>query len=391
MKKFCKIALVACFLADIFIVPVLTKLEPPKTVSTFENRTLAEVPVFTAETFWSGEYFADWSNYLSDHLFLRNGWLWAYTFYKVNVADKLVVNNVVLSDDVLLQYNAPGEVVEDYNERAENMAASLEQLKNDAASVGATLIVTGIPEQYSIFADRYPSFMESNAKKLSAVSTAYFGALDEHGVDYINMREVFEATGNVDAYYSKADHHYNLKGAYLTYRTVMDKAASLGVQGDVLTEDEFAFRELPQMFFGSRNRQLYNTTFPEKLFVYDLNEPVEFERIESGVQTASTVFKMPEESDFSVAYDLYMGGDNPETVIKTNRPELPKILVFGDSFTNAAETFFYLSFDEMRSVDLRHYTEKTITEYILDYQPDLVVYMRDDTCYLAEVGNAVFR
>ena len=81
-----------------------------------------------------------------------------------------------------------------------------------------------------------------------------------------------------------------------------------------------------------------------------------------------------------------MGGDNAETYIKTYRPELPKILIFGDSFTNPLETLIYTSFDEMMAIDLRH-NKKSIYEYINEFSPDVVLLVRDDTCYLSNDGN----
>ena len=82
-----------------------------------------------------------------------------------------------------------------------------------------------------------------------------------------------------------------------------------------------------------------------------------------------------------------MGGDIPETVIETNRPELPSILIYGDSFTNAVEALAYYSFDEMRSVDLRYYDQMSISQYIQEYKPDIVVCIRDYESLLAVDGN----
>ena len=96
---------------------------------------------------------------------------------------------------------------------------------------------------------------------------------------------------------------------------------------------------------------------------------------------------LPTAEDLPTTYNLYMGGDYGETILETNRPELPDVLVFGDSFTNALETLLYNSFDEMRSLDLRHYTDKTLRDYITDYQPDIVICVMNDTFYYTQSGN----
>ena len=82
-----------------------------------------------------------------------------------------------------------------------------------------------------------------------------------------------------------------------------------------------------------------------------------------------------------------MGGDFAETVLATDRPELPDVLIFGDSFTNALETLLYTSFDETRILDLRHYTEQSLKDYIADNQPDIVLCVQNDTFYYTAGGN----
>jgi hypothetical protein len=84
-----------------------------------------------------------------------------------------------------------------------------------------------------------------------------------------------------------------------------------------------------------------------------------------------------------------MGGDIEETIIRTNRPELPNVLLFGNSFTNAMECFLYTSFNEMRSLDLRYYTEKGILQYVSEYKPDIVICMRDDILFLYQAGIGI--
>ena len=84
-------------------------------------------------------------------------------------------------------------------------------------------------------------------------------------------------------------------------------------------------------FLGSRSRKLlgeYPTN--DKLYRFTLGTPVPFTREDNGKPVASTVVN----ENFNNVYDYYMGGDIGETIIKTNRPGLPRVLVIGDSFTN---------------------------------------------------------
>ena len=51
----------------------------------------------------------------------------------------------------------------------------------------------------------------------------------------------------------------------------------------------------------------------------------------------------------------------------------------------------WMSFDEMRSLDLRYYTDKTLSAYIYAYQPEIVLCIRDDLNYLSTLGNGTVR
>ena len=82
-----------------------------------------------------------------------------------------------------------------------------------------------------------------------------------------------------------------------------------------------------------------------------------------------------------------MCGDISETVLQTDRPELPDALMFGDSFTNPLETIWYASFDETRSLDLRYHTELSLLDYVEEYRPQVVVCVRDYEQMLNLYGN----
>jgi len=156
----------------------------------------------------------------------------------------------------------------------------------------------------------------------------------------------------------------------------------------VLTEEDFTFRELPNPYIGSRNRKLYNLWPNEdRAVIAELKDPIAYTRYDNGEPSDKPLYVLPTAEDLPTTYNLYMGGDFAETILETNRPELPDVLVFGDSFTNALETLLYTSFDEMRSLDLRHYTDKTLRDYITDYQPDIVICVMNDAFYYTPTGN----
>ena len=82
-----------------------------------------------------------------------------------------------------------------------------------------------------------------------------------------------------------------------------------------------------------------------------------------------------------------MNGDYASTEIDTKRPELPNVLIYGDSFTNAVECLLYTSCNKMWSLDMRYCDEGTLEEYITAYQPDVVICLRDYGAFLSAKDN----
>ena len=151
------------------------------------------------------------------------------------------------------------------------------------------------------------------------------------------------------------------------------------------------FSALPNPYMGSRTRKLLGLRGnDEKLLTASLAEDIPFTRFDNGAAAEATVYALPDSDAEPLTYGLYMGGDIAETVIRTDRPELPNALIFGDSFTNPVECLAYYSFNELRSVDLRHYTVQSLSDYIAAYQPDVVLCVRDYQSLLLREFNGDF-
>ena len=192
------------------------------------------------------------------------------------------------------------------------------------------------------------------------------------------------------AFSSKVDNHYGLLGAYETYRAAVQAlndayglALSFPEEGADVT-----FSALPNPYMGSRTRKLLGLRGnDEKLLTAAFREDIPFTRFDNGGEVAATVYALPATDTEPLTYELYMGGDIAETVLRTDRPALPSVLIFGDSFTNPVESLAYYSFNELRSIDLRHYTAQSLRDYIDAYRPDVVLCVRDYQSLLSREYN----
>ena len=209
------------------------------------------------------------------------------------------------------------------------------------------------------------------------------------------MRPVFESLGNTDRYASKVDNHFTIYGALETFRAFIERVnGDTGLGLKTPAEEDFSADELPNPYLGSRMRTmmgLWHTD--EKLVALRPKEDIPFERydlfngMEEITQTVPDVYYMPADDGAELTYNFYMGGDFPYTEIRTNRPELPSILIYGDSFTNALECLLYTDFDTMYSIDMRYYDKMTIDEFIEATKPDIVLCVRDYAALLDTAAN----
>lgn len=394
MKKLRQLNLSILFLIVIFVIPTLTFIYRNISVSQIENRTLADTPVFSKETLLNGEYFRKWEDYISDHIFVRDHWIKSYTFLNMFLFDKSKINNIVIGNEGTLLPFYTDELnhdLETYLTNIPRMVENLKKLDNIAQKNDGKLCFIGVPGQSSFFKERYPSYFSNNAEYFVNNEYSMFRELNKYEIDFINMNEKFNNIGNED-FYLKTDHHYSFKGAFQTYTEIINKLIedfSLEIQPP-LRETDMVINTLPNPILGSRNRQIY-FLYPtdEKIMIAHPKSEILYEKTTNG-KVDPKLYYISEDPYERPSYGIYMGGDHAETIIKTNREELPSILIFGDSFTNALEPLLYYHFNETRILDLRHYKEMSLYDYIEKHKPDVVLMIRDDLNYGNLQGNGNF-
>ena len=390
MKKFFDRAFLLGLLALLVAVPVrLVTDSRYETTAYYENRTLAARPDLNMETLWDGSYGSRLETWFSDHAPLRTTLLKTETDILMHVLRRPIVNDVVVTEDVLLPKMSYSEWTrKDYETNAAPIAENFGKLNAHVEANGGAFYFIGFPEQRVYFEDKFPDYMNSHETEAAVADEVFETALTNQGIRFLNMEAAFDDDGRPAEYYSAIDHHFTYYGAYAAYRAVLESLAADGWDLPVLTAEDIDFEELPNPYLGSRNRKLYNLwDNGEKAIIGRQKEPVAFTRTDNGQPSDKPLFVTPAEDYLPTTYNLYMGGDFAETVLETNRPDLPDVLIFGDSFTNAMETLLYTAFDETRILDLRHYTEKSLKDYITEHQPNIVLCVMNDTFYYTTSGN----
>ena len=378
---------VVCFGLFLLAVPILTLLLPKAENSYYENRTLAEVPQFSSEALLSGDYFNDWEEWFTDHVAFRSYLMKAQTFLQLKVLRQSVVNDVVTDSDVLLGHHGYGAWDTSYlASDAEEAAAALSNWAEVTKENGGQFYYVGLPEQYAYYQDHYPDYLENRSWLYGPTEEAMETALSEVDIPFLSLYTRYQEAGFPRDYYFASDHHYTIEGALFACREVLSAVNERqGLSLYIPSEEDLTFTTLPNPFLGSRNRKLFALDDKgDQLTVAEYREAIPFTRTDNGKQVEPSRLTLPENDTDTVTYTAFMGGDIAETIIDTNREELPNVLVIGESFTNAMETLLYASFNETRSIDPRYYTG-SIADYIAAYQPDVVLLVRDNTAYFTGV------
>lgn len=392
ITRISSVALVACFGALLLGSAVTGFILTPEKYSFYENRNLAERPKPTVESVMDGSFFTDFDTYIKERSTAREGFVRLSTFLDLHVFHRPVVNGVVVTKKSLLQHYDYEVVSENNIEYYSSVITQNLQSHTDLVeSYGGNFYYVAVPCQSVCKEDEYPWYLNSRSEYTVASRSALFSKLNAASVDYIDMLEYYEAEGRPDSYTSNIDNHYSILGGYATYREIIDKINADGKYDlDPLEEGEFEYREIDTRYLGSRTRKLFDMwNISEPLGVITPNVEVPFTRYNYGSLGSSTVYSIPKEGEKYVTYGLYMGGDITETVIETNRPELPSILVYGDSFTNAVESLIWYNFDTMYSLDFRYYNKKSLHEFIEEHKPEIVICVRDYNALLAPYGNGI--
>ena len=380
ISKISSIFVTVCFVLVLIVLAVLTVLDSDETFSFFENRNLATMPVPTVQSVSDGSYFTALGGFIKDHAAAREVMLKASALLDLKVLKRPVANGIYVGENVLLPY-FDHETVDSVkiSEDAKAVAEKIEKTATITESYGGKYYFTAIPCQYMCYEDSYPWYLNSRSEYLSESSSAFFAELDSRDISLIDMMEVYEASGRPDYFTSTVDHHFGIEGAYYTYREILKRLSEdTELDVPVLLEEDMTIETLPNRYIGSRSRKIFGFwDSDEKLSLIKPKENVPFTRYDNGFNVASSLFNLPQSDTEDVLYTTYMGGDVAHTMIDTGREDLPTILIYGESFTNAVETIAWYSFDTMHALDMRHYKDMSVDDFITIVQPDVVVCIRD--------------
>ena len=362
------------FLVLVFGMTSAGIISPDRKFSEMENRSLQQVPEFTAERLTKGDFTKDIENYMSDQIFAKDELVTLKTAADTALG-KNYVNGVYLADD--------GYYIQDYQEDRSRVDMNIGSLNSFAEGLDSDIPVTFllVPNASCVLRDKLPAVNKCGDQQETAEH------IREILSDRIELAYPEEALRNEGgSCYYHTDHHWTAHGAELGYsvlRQIMDLPAAEGFEKNVIELKDFygtLYSKAPASWAKSDTVQLTEYEGNDITVRYvsqsgDHAVPAECTDI-GGVPTKQGLFaKAP--GSTKDKYASIMGGNFALCEIETNGVSDEKVLLLKDSYANAVLPELCAQFKHISMIDLRyyHFEEETVSEYVKSHDIDRVIYI----------------
>lgn len=213
-------------------------------------------------------------------------------------------------------------------------------------------------------------------------------------IETLDLRPFISAKKEmVQQYFYKTDHHWNPFGAFIGFQKIIEKVAEIFPETAFdpipLDLENWKTHKKENWFLGSHGRRVgiyfggvedliwMTPSFDTKIScsIPDRNKVYEGDFIKANIR--KNVLKQNHKNYFNRRpYRIFTGPDYP--LVKERNEQAAsdiKVLLLKDSFSRPVMAYMSTEFQKLDVIDLRHYKEGTLVEYIEKFQPDLVMMM----------------
>lgn len=348
-----KVFRVILFFLVIIIIPAFTLFGEKETVSYNENKTLAEFPELSLESWKSRSFMNGMADFFSDHFVQRENFIRLKNAIEKAIG-KNEINGVIEIDGNLIQTFRDI----DYTMTDRNLAA-LNKLKGKNPDI-----------------DFYFMPVITAQEKLKNSMPSYLAVDDEseyvaHCFEKLSNIECIDVSREIiETNYSfyRTDHHWTTESAFAAY------TAAGGIMGYVpLSENEFTAQTVTTEFKGT----LYSKT---------LNESIKLDEIKAYRTNSEFTFTVKDEVYGSLYFDEYLtekdkysyflGGNHGICTVENKNADYEKtLLVIKDSYANCFIPFLAEHYSKITLVDPRYCSHSQLREIApSDYSGVLVLF-----------------
>jgi len=223
------------------------------------------------------------------------------------------------------------------------------------------------------------------------VKNNFITGIEKNKVNIINLEEKLE--GNVNEWFFKTDHHWNIETAFNAYELIMkniDKNVEINLQKKYL--NDYSKRVYKDIFLGTYGKRVgkyyvgvddFSYILPNFKTSLDVINNIDWDKESSHlIGEFEKVFTYPEylendELDRKMStYYTYSEGTKAEVKISNLKAyNNKKILILKDSFADPIYPFISLNFKETRVIDVRRFRAIRLYSYIEKFEPDVILFI----------------
>ncbi|WP_195263130.1 DHHW family protein [Clostridium sp. 1001275B_160808_H3] len=338
IKKIVKYPISIFVLMIIIIITILDIINRDKDFSNFENRSLAQKPVFYFDDFLKGRFTKDYERYINDQFVFRDKWIDLKSRSEF-LLGKIENNNIIYGENNFLfeKYQKIDE--KSLTKNIEFLLSFINKTPKDKVNFMI------IPSSYTIYKDYLPYGVELVDQE-TYIKDIYNYLNNYNNINIISIMDSLKE--NKDKYiYYKTDHHWTSFGAYLAYSEFVKNNNLTLVDMSHFNKNEV------DNFYGTYFSKSKNFNAESDVITYyDLpNLSVSIDGV--------PVDNINDDSRWSSSdkYSAFLRGNNGLTIIQNNDiyNNNNKILVLKDSFANSFIQYIVNNYKEVYVVDLRSF------------------------------------
>lgn len=335
IKKIIKYPISILVLTIILFITIIDISNKDKNFSNFENKSLAQRPVFYFDDFLKGRFSKDYERYINDQFVFRDTWIDLKSRSEY-LLGKIENNNIIYGKDNFLfeKYEKVDE--ENLAKNIDSVLGFIKKIPNNNVNFMI------IPSSYTIYKDYLPYGINLVDQEFY-INNIYNYLSNYNNTKTISLIDIFKENNDKYIYY-KTDHHWTSFGSYLAYSEFVKNNNLSLVDINNLNKHEV------NNFYGTYFSKSKNFNAESDLITYydvpNLSVSID------GVP----VDNINDNSKWSSSdkYSAFLRGNNGLTIIQNNNiSNNNKILVLKDSFGNSFIQYLVNNYKEVYVVDLR--------------------------------------
>lgn len=330
------------FIILILYISVINQFKSDDKMSILENRNLKQMPSFSLESVFDGNFTSDYESYVSDQFIDRDSWIKFKSQIDILFGKKKINNIYIGKNDYVFE-----QFKESEKDETENKIKVINAFKEKNSDINVNFML--VPTAGEIYKENFPDYApQDNQKKYIDKIKA---SLDKN-INFIDVYSDLENNKNKYIYY-KTDHHWTTDGAYIAYDSM---CTQLNIEP--VKKEDFDIKTVSDDFKGSLYYKLgvgIGTDDSINIYVPKEHSNVVVDFVYEQQKSASLY--NDSKLDTKDKYEVFMNGNHKYVKIKTLGNYDKKLLVIKDSYANCFIPFLTNHYGQINIVDLRYYTD----------------------------------